>query len=269
MTGDRPCNFIPVQGEDTLVRATDVGMTFAAGHQALSNVSLAIRPGEFVSLVGPSGCGKSTLLRVLAGLLEPTAGTVTVGGLAPSQAGRDALKLAFVFQDPTLLPWRTVAGNIRLPLELDGVPRTEQLRAVRDSLTLIGLTSADAAKQPHMLSGGMRMRVSLARSLITNPALLLLDEPFGALDDILRQQLNEELLRLRAEKNWTAVFVTHNVSEAVFLSTRILVMSSAPGRLITDIPVPFDFPRPPPLRATPEFAALTGKVADSLREASR
>lgn len=255
--------------DETFVRATNVGMTFAAGHEALRDVSLAIRPGEFVSLVGPSGCGKSTLLRLMAGLLEPTTGTVTVGDVSPVQARRDAHKLAFVFQDPTLLPWRTVAGNIRLPLELEGISRAEQDVAVRDSLTLIGLTQADAAKQPHMLSGGMRMRVSLARSLVTNPSLLLLDEPFGALDDILRQQLNEELLRLRAEKNWTAVFITHNVSEAVFLSTRILVMSAAPGRLVSEIAVPFDFPRSPKLRADAKFATLTGTVFDALREASR
>ena len=253
---------------DVLVHAASLGMTFDGRHEALRDVDLSIRGGEFVSLIGPSGCGKSTLLRIIAGLTEPTAGTLTVAGTTPSTARRSAHKLAFVFQDPTLLPWLTVAANIRLPLELAGVSRAEQGRAVRDGLQLISLTEADGRKFPRMLSGGMRMRVSLARALATEPELLLLDEPFGALDEILRQQLNEELLRMRAERNWTAVFVTHNVVEAAFLSSRILVMSRSPGRIAAEVPVPFPYPRLPELRATPEFARLCGDVSARLRSAA-
>lgn len=245
---------------DVLVQADSLGMTFDSRHEALRDVNCTVRRGEFVSLVGPSGCGKSTLLRLIAGLLSPTAGTLSVHGTQ---------RVGFVFQDATLLPWRTVAGNIRLPLELDGVPRAEQNRAVRDGLQLIGLAEADGRRFPRMLSGGMRMRVSLARSLAHRPDLLLLDEPFGALDEILRQQLNEELLRMRAERDWTAVFVTHNVSEAVFLSSRILVISAVPGTIVADVAVPFAAPRTPELRSTPEFAALTGEVSARLREGLR
>lgn len=242
-------------------------MAFAAGTPILRNVSLTIPTGQFVSLLGPSGCGKSTLLRLLAGLLKPTAGTITVNGSAPEEARRNSTRMAFVFQDPTLLPWRTVAQNLRLPLELQGVPSTEHAALISSSLRLIGLSDDDARKRPRMLSGGMRMRVSLARALVTSPELLLLDEPFAALDDVLRQQLNEELVRIWREKQWTAVFVTHNVAEAVFLSERVLVMSSRPGTLIADVPIPFPYPRTPELRGTAEFARLTADLSAKLREA--
>jgi len=171
-----------------------------------------------------------------------------------------------VFQEPTLLPWRSVVGNIRLPLELAGVARAEQQQRVDDSLRLVGLDPRDAAKRPRMLSGGMRMRVSLARALITEPDLLLLDEPFAALDDILRRQLNEELLRIWTARRFTAVFVTHNVQEAVFLSERVLVMSRSPGRIVGEIAVPFSYPRAAELRADPAFAGLTGEVSGALTE---
>ncbi len=242
-------------------------MSFTAGMPTLRDVSISIPTGQFVSLLGPSGCGKSTLLRLMAGLLTPTAGTITVAGTTPEMARKTSTRMAFVFQDPTLLPWRTVSQNLRLPLELQGVPVAEHAALMTSSLRLIGLSDDDARKRPRMLSGGMRMRVSLARALVTDPRLLLLDEPFAALDDVLRQQLNEELVRIWGEKKWTAVFVTHNVAEAVFLSERVLVMSSRPGTLIADVPIPFAYPRTPALRGTAEFARLTADLSARLREA--
>ena len=242
-------------------------MSFA-GQDALRGVSLTIPRGQFVSLLGPSGCGKSTLLRLIAGLLTPTTGTLTVAERASAEARTTSTRMAFVFQDPTLLPWRTVAQNLRLPLELQGVPAAEHDAWIASALRLIGLNAGDAHKRPRMLSGGMRMRVSLARALVTSPELLLLDEPFAALDDVLRQQLNEELVRLWREKNWTAVFVTHNVSEAVFLSERVIVMSSRPGTLVADVPIPFAYPRTPELRGTAEFARMTAELSARLREAA-
>jgi NitT/TauT family transport system ATP-binding protein len=254
--------------DDALLSADGLDMTYPGGHAALERVALRVNQGEFVSIVGPSGCGKSTLLRIVAGLLEPTAGTVSIGGQSPLTARRSAQRVAFVFQDPTLLPWRSVIGNIGLPLELERVTRAERSAPIAESLALIGLTPADAQKSPRMLSGGMRMRVSLARALVTNPDLLLLDEPFAALDDILRQRLNEDLLRIWAQRGWTGLFVTHNVAEAVFLSQRILVMSSAPGTIADEIRVPFGFPRDPELRATAEYARLSGEVSSRLRRAA-
>jgi NitT/TauT family transport system ATP-binding protein len=242
--------------EESLITATSLGKEFAGGQAALADVDLQIEAGDFVSIVGPSGCGKSTLLRLVAGLDSPTSG----------EKKRESRRTAFVFQDATLLPWRNVVENIRLPLELDGVSNSASNVAIDASLQLIGLTADDRAKFPRMLSGGMRMRVSLARALVTEPDLLLLDEPFGALDDMMRQRLNEDLLRVWTEKKPTALFVTHNVAEAVFLSQRILVMSSSPGRIVAEIPIPFEFPRPPELRATAEFARLAGEVSAALRE---
>lgn len=249
---------------DLCVDASQVEMQFASGQLGVRDVNLAVRRGELISLVGPSGCGKSTLLRMIAGLIAPTSGSLSV------QAGSaNDSRTAFVFQDSNLLPWRTVFDNIRLPLELRGIPFPQQQVAVNNSIKLIGLKPDDAMKQPKMLSGGMRMRVSLARALVTQPELLLLDEPFAALDDLLRQLLNEELLRIWSEQHWTGLFVTHNVAEAVFLSQRVLVMSKSPGTFIADIAVPFAHPREPELRSTPEFAKLTGEVSRCLREAAR
>jgi len=253
---------------DPLIQCRQLGMSYDGRETILDGVNLDVAAGEFVSLVGPSGCGKSTLLRLVAGLRDWTAGSLQVRGSAP---GESDLKTAFVFQDPNLLPWRTVEGNIRLPLELPGIrvadPKVVSQR-IAESLSLIGLTAQDAAKRPRQLSGGMRMRVSLARALVTEPELLLLDEPFAALDDILRQQLNEELQRIWWERKWTGMFVTHNVAEAVFLSQRVLVMSRRPGRILGEIKVPFDYPRKPKLRAQADFASLTGKVSTLLRAAS-
>ena len=246
------------------VSATRVEMRFASGQFAVRDVSMSVRRGELISLVGPSGCGKSTLLRMIAGLLSPTGGELRV-----QAGGGDDSRTAFVFQDSNLLPWRSVFDNIRLPLELRGVSIGEQREAVDASLQLIGLKPSDSVKRPRMLSGGMRMRVSLARALVTHPELLLLDEPFAALDDLLRQQLNEELLRIWTKQRWTGIFVTHNVAEAVFLSQRVLVMSKSPGTLAADIAVPFEHPRTTELRSSPEFAKLTGEVNHRLRDAAR
>lgn len=244
-------------------------MSYGDALPSLADVDLSVAQGEFVSIVGPSGCGKSTLLRLVAGLRTVTSGQLKVDGDEP---GNSQTKAAFVFQEPNLLPWRTVAGNVRLPLELDrtnGQTNGEELRTlVERTIRLVGLSPEDAAKRPSKLSGGMRMRVSLARALVTDPDIMLLDEPFAALDDILRQQLNEELQRLWWSKRWTGLFVTHNVAEAVFLSQRVLVMSRTPGTILETIDVPFDFPRPPELRADPEFARLTGIVSGHLRRAA-
>lgn len=234
------------------------------GTTVLSATNLEIGDGQFVSLVGPSGCGKSTLLRLVAGLEQASAGQLTVSGERPGS--RAAPPLAFVFQDPTLVPWRTARENVRLPLELRGVSDGE---AIRESLHLVGLREADHAKYPRMLSGGMRMRVSLARALVTQPQVLLLDEPFAALDDILRNQLNEELLAIWRAQNWTALFVTHNVAEAVFLSQRVLVMGRNPGRIAADLEVPFAYPRTAALRREVAFAQFCGEVTAKLEEVAR
>lgn len=238
-------------------------MTFAGGVQALRHVSFATKAGEFVSLVGPSGCGKSTLLRLVAGLLAPSTGRLTVAGKSPRQA-RDTLRVSFVFQDATLLPWRSAERNVALPLELAGVPRDVRRQRAIAGLRRVGLGDF-SARPPRELSGGMRMRVSLARAMVTQPELLLLDEPFGALDDLTRQSLGEDLLGLWNERPWTALFVTHNIAEAAFLSTRILVMSPRPGTIVADVPVPFPAQRSPELRAQPDFARFVGEVAAQLR----
>ncbi len=252
--------------ETPLIVARDVAMSFGADSLAISGISTTINAGEFVSIVGPSGCGKSTFLRLVAGLRSATSGSLLIDDLHPTDS---PLRRAFVFQDPSLLPWRTVEANVRLPFEL-GHHRdsTDAKTRVAQTLRLVGLAEADALKRPRELSGGMRMRVSLARALVTDPQIMLLDEPFAALDDILRQQLNEELQRIWFAKRWTGLFVTHNVSEAVFLSQRVLVMSRRPGTFLADIAVPFGFPRSPNLRAEPEFARLTGEISVQLRRAA-
>ena len=248
-----------------LLQSTQLGVTFSGPIQALAGVDLVIDRGQFVSIVGPSGCGKSTLLRLIAGLAAPTAGQLLVAGQPPALARRrGAARLSFVFQDPTLLPWRNVEQNVGLPLELEHVEASARGPRVAAALALVGL-SEFARRFPAELSGGMRMRVSLARALVTEPELLLLDEPFGALDDITRQTLNEELMQLWCSRRWTGIFVTHNIAEAVFLSERILVMSPRPGRIVADVAVPFAMPRAAALRNDAAFARLTGEVSSCLR----
>jgi NitT/TauT family transport system ATP-binding protein len=237
-----------------LLRFAAVGKRFQDGTVALDGADFRVAGGEFVSVVGPSGCGKSTLLRIASGLSEVTGGSV--------QVATD--KIGFVFQDPTLLPWRTVQANVELFPELRGLPREDRRRRAGAALELVGL-SEFAGHRPRALSGGMRMRVSLARSLTLEPELFLFDEPFGALDEITRERLNDELLQLYLTQRFTALFVTHSVMEAVFMSTRVLVMSGRPGRVLGDFPVPFEYPRSPRLRFDERFARLAGQVSALLR----
>jgi NitT/TauT family transport system ATP-binding protein len=231
-----------------------VSKRFPDGTTALDGVELRVPAGEFVSVIGPSGCGKSTLLRIASDLTQATGGTVEV----------QTRKIGYVFQDPTLLPWRTVQANVELFAELRGLPKGERRRRADDAIKLVGLSDF-AGHRPRALSGGMRMRVSLARSLTLQPELFLFDEPFGALDEITRERMNDELLQLYLTQRFTAVFVTHSVTEAVFLSTRVLVMSGRPGRILGDFAVPFEYPRPPRLRFEQRFARLAGQVSARLR----
>jgi NitT/TauT family transport system ATP-binding protein len=231
--------------------------SFPSTGDVLVDLDLTVASGEFVSVVGPSGCGKSTLLRLLAGLESPNAGRIAFDGAASAPA------VGYVFQEPRLLPWRRAWANVALPLELAGVARAERRRAAAAALALVGL--ADAAHvYPDELSGGMRMRASVARALVNAPSLLLLDEPFGALDEMTRQALNNELMALWRDRQWTALFVTHNVFEAVYLSQRIIVLGVQPGGVLAAIDVPFSFPREASLRAEPAFAALVGEVLQAL-----
>ncbi len=236
------------------LRFSGVTKKFSGGTTALAEANLEVSPGEFVSVVGPSGCGKSTLLRIASGLDHATEGTVDVG----------ARQLGYVFQDATLLPWRTVQQNVGLFAELEKMDKAERSRRIADAIDLVGLAGFEK-HLPHQLSGGMRMRASLARSLVLDPDVFLFDEPFGALDEITRERLNDELLRTHQLRAFAALFITHSVAEAVFLATRVVVMSGRPGRVIADIAVPFDYPRAPELRYTPEFGALCGEVSRHLR----
>ncbi|WP_130493844.1 ABC transporter ATP-binding protein [Motilibacter rhizosphaerae] len=238
-----------------VLRFQDVAKTFPDGTVALEGVDLEVRRGDFVTVVGPSGCGKSTLLRIASGLSPASSGVSEVA----------AERIGYVFQDATLLPWRSVTKNVQLLAELHGMPKAEIETATRDAIELVGLAGHER-KLPRALSGGMRMRASLARSLTLDPDLFLFDEPFGALDEITRERLNDELLRLFEAKGFGALFITHSVSEAVYLSTRVLVMSGRPGRIVDSFDVPFGRDRTPDIRFTPEFGALAGKVSHALRE---
>jgi NitT/TauT family transport system ATP-binding protein len=245
------------------IEFANVTKSYGTGRLVLRDIDLKILKGEFVSLIGPSGCGKSTVLKLISGLSPPSAGTIRVDGMTPEDARET---ISFIFQDATLLPWRTVTDNVGLGLELERVRTKTRKEKVASLLQLVGL--ADVANAyPRELSGGMKMRASIARALATNPRLLLMDEPFAALDEMTRDRLNEELLRLRAEQNWTGVFVTHSVIEAVFLSTRIIVLAPNPGRVHAVIPVDLPFPRTAQLREFPEFEALVARTSHVLREA--
>jgi NitT/TauT family transport system ATP-binding protein len=231
----------------------------------LDRISLTVASREFVSFVGPSGCGKSTLLRLIAGLNPVSEGTLLINGATPEPAKSN---LGFVFQEPTLLPWLTVAGNIDLPQKLQGVSAADRRAARQRVLDLVRLADkADA--YPRQLSGGQKMRVSLARSLALGPKLLLLDEPFGALDELTREHLNEELLAIRERESWTAFFVTHSVSEAVFLSHRVYVMSANPGRLHQIVDVPLSFPRTADTRLGRDYHDIVANVSHAVRSVDR
>lgn len=234
-----------------------LGMVFPDGTEALRDVSFDVSRGEFVTVVGPSGCGKSTLLKVASGLLEHTSGDVEV----------DRQSLGYTFQDATLLPWRSVSRNVELLLELEGVSKAERRRIAQEHIDLVGLTGFED-HYPKRLSGGMKMRVSLARSLAVQPSVFMFDEPFGALDEITRERLNDELLDLFIKEGFAGLFITHSIYEAIFLSTRVLVMSARPGRIVADYEVPFTYPRDVSLRYDPEFTKLAGEVSESLRASS-
>ncbi len=234
-----------------------VSKTFADGTVAIADVSFETHAGTIVSIVGPSGCGKSTLLRIASGLSAASAGEVWL----------DRTSVGYVFQDATLLPWRTVRRNVELFAELHGVQKADRQRLCREAIALVGLEGFEN-HYPNALSGGMRMRASIARSLTMKPRAFLFDEPFGALDEISRQRLNEELLRVFLVERFGGLLVTHSVYEAVYLSSRVLVMSARPGRIIADIPVPFPYPRAPGLRFEAAFAALAGTVSEILQKAA-
>ena len=248
------------------VEARDLSLTFETGDgpvHALKDIDLTIGRGEFVSFIGPSGCGKTTLLRVIADLERPTAGSITVNGLTP-EAARLARSYGYVFQAAALYPWRTIEKNVALPLEVMDVPKTERGERVARNLDLVGLTGF-GRKFPWQLSGGMQQRASIARALSFDPDLLLMDEPFGALDEIVRDRLNEELLKLWAKTRKTVVFVTHSIPEAVFLSTRIVVMSPRPGRIHDIVDCDLGPDRPLEIRETPRFLEIAHRVREGLK----
>ena len=254
-----------------LVALRGVGKRFASGVTALGGIDLDVNRGEFLSLLGPSGCGKSTLLRIIAGLSEPSSGvrnllleTDRAGHIPPGHipGGR----IGFVFQDPTLMPWSTVVDNVLLPFRLAGRIGPRERERVGAEIQSVGLAGFERA-YPRQLSGGMRMRVSIARALVTDPDLLLLDEPFAALDEITRMVLNDDLLRLWNHRRPTVVFVTHSVFESVYLSTRIAVMTPRPGRIVAEVPIALPQPRERTLRTSPDYAALCAKMSEQLAKA--
>jgi NitT/TauT family transport system ATP-binding protein len=242
----------------TLLDFRDVDLVFPDGTAALDGVDLTVDRGEFVSIVGPSGCGKSTLLRIASGLESASGGATDVS----------TSRIGYVFQDATLLPWRSVQGNVELLAELNRAAKSDRAAKAAAAIGLVGLNGFEK-HLPKQLSGGMKMRVSLARSLTLDPELFLFDEPFGALDEITRERLNDELLRLFAEQRFAGLFVTHSVSEAVYLSTKVVVMSGRPGSILARFDVPFPMPRDPDIRFTPEFAELVGDVSHALRKGHR
>ena len=252
--------------QDPVIEARSLNLTFATNDgpvHALSDVNLTINKGDFVSFIGPSGCGKTTFLRALAALEEPTSGTILVNGQTPDQA-RQKRAYGYVFQHAGLYPWRTIAGNIKLPLEIMGYSKSEQLRRTDEVLRLVELEDF-SKKFPWQLSGGMQQRASIARALAFDAELLLMDEPFGALDEIVRDHLNEQLLELWKRTNKTICFVTHSIPEAVFLSTKIVVMSPRPGRITDVIESSLSVDRPLEIRDSTEFIEIAQRVREGLR----
>jgi NitT/TauT family transport system ATP-binding protein len=241
--------------------------TYPDGTHALQPVDLRVEEGEFVTLLGPSGCGKSTLLKMIAGLLAPSEGRLLLWRRPMRELEAVGRKVAFVFQAPTLMPWASVAGNVRLPLDLAGVPRDEADARVAEALALVGLDKF-AQALPRTLSGGMQMRASIARGLVVSPDLLLMDEPFGALDEITRHKLDGELLDLWRARRLTVVFVTHSIHEAVFLSTRVVMMAARPGRVVEEVRIDEPYPRTPDFLVSPQFSHYARQLQQSLLRAT-
>jgi NitT/TauT family transport system ATP-binding protein len=264
----------PTASAAPVVALNGVGKRFSNGTLALDGLDLTIRVGEFVSLLGPSGCGKSTALRLIAGLGAPTSGSVSWSSARPKNRSerqprghrRNRPDIGFVFQEPTLMPWATVLRNVMLPLELDGVDRRQAAELATRALERVGLASVRGS-YPRELSGGMRMRVSIARALVTDPPLLLMDEPFAALDEITRFRLNNDLLELWRAVGHTVVFVTHSVFESVYLSSRIIVMTPRPGRIFTEVAVDAPYPRDESFRTSTEYAGFCRVTSQALSRA--
>jgi len=242
------------------IAVNGVSKVFPTGLEALRKVTIDINPGEFVSFVGPSGCGKSTLLKLIGGLLEPSRGEIAVGGRRVSGPRRD---IGVMFQTSVLFPWRTVLENVLLPIEVFGLERPSATEKARGILQLVGLGGREAA-YPRELSGGMQQRAALSRVLITDPRIILMDEPFGALDEFTRERMNVELLRIWSERGQTIIFVTHSINEAVFLSDRIVVMDTSPGRVVAVLDVPLPRPRSIELMKSPQFARTAFEVREYL-----
>ncbi len=252
--------------EPPLVELIDAGKTFPGGVVAVGGVNLALRPGEFVSLLGPSGCGKSTVLRLIAGLSRPSRGWVRRAWDAGEAAKPGRQPVSCVFQEPTLMPWASVWKNVYLPLRLPGLSKAEARQRVDEAIDMVGL-SGFASALPRELSGGMKMRTAAARALVTRPRLVLLDEPFAALDEITRQRLNDELLALWRRERWTVLFVTHSVFESVYLSTRVLVMSPRPGRIVEELHVDLPDDRTDEVRTSPHYIQLCRRASAALKQA--
>jgi NitT/TauT family transport system ATP-binding protein len=256
----------PAASGRPLVSIRDVSKQFSNGTLAIRGVDLDIQAGEFLSLLGPSGCGKSTLLRIIADLGAPSAGTVSWPTSTHDARGRAERQLGFVFQDATLMPWASVMRNVMLPLTLARVAKAEASARAAEMIDLVGLEGFEKA-YPRELSGGMRMRVSIARALVTRPRILLMDEPFAALDEITRHKLNDDLLKLWAQQRFTVVFVTHSVFESVYLSQRIVVMAARPGRVMADFQVDAPYPRDGLFRTSPEYGRLCRIASEALSRA--
>jgi NitT/TauT family transport system ATP-binding protein len=258
---------VSVESGAFAVEALSAEKVYPNGTQALRPVDLRVKEGEFVTLLGPSGCGKSTLLKMVAGLIEPSDGRLLLWRRPVAKLADGARTLSFVFQEATLMPWHTVARNVRLPLELAGVPRAQADALVRDVLARVGLAGFEQAL-PRELSGGMQMRVSIARGLVVKPNLLLMDEPFGALDEITRNRLDSDLLDLWQRENLTVMFVTHSIHEAVFLSQRVVVMAARPGRVVDEVVIDEPFPRTTAFRMSARFSEYAMHLQECLVQAS-
>lgn len=250
--------------EHSVVNMDNVSKVYPNGKIAVQNVSLDIHQGEFISFVGPSGCGKSTIFNMISGIIDHSTGNLEILGTTPRLAQQLSTDVSFVFQEPTLLPWRSVLDNVMLPLEFRNFTKKEKNEKARHILDMVGLSDYTKAL-PRELSGGMKMRVSIARALVAKPKLLLMDEPFGALDEITRQNLQSELLRIWETEKMTVLFITHNVFEAVYLSTKIAVMTPSPGKIESIVEVPLPFPRKEDFRTSHDFSDIAAKVSRDLK----